>query len=96
MGLLPAPGESFQGAVTTIEWIRVPWSERQLMGFIGTVTVYSSDVALGFAMTGGGHANWLVVVQGPTQAVVIPGCQVRLVSTCDEATFVNPEFLAVP
>lgn len=65
------------------------------MGITGEVFVTSSQEALGFETSGGGHANWLAVVRGPSGALyVVPGCKIQAVAYGAEN--VNADFVAVP
>ena len=92
---LPNPAEWRPGAVSFTEWNRVPWLQRLAMGVVGDVIVVSSNQALGFEMSGGGHANWLAVVRGPTGALhVIPGCKIQSITYGSPPA--NEEFVAVP
>lgn len=73
----------------------MPWAQRLAMGVVGEVIVVSSSEALGFEMSGGGHANWLAVVRGPSGALhVIPGCKIQSITY--GSTSGNDEFLPVP
>lgn len=68
------------GAVTFTNWERLPWDSGVAMGIGGDVAVVSSTQALGFEISGGGHANWVAVVRGMTTVHVVPGCRVGAVS----------------
>lgn len=83
-----------QGAVEFAEWHRIPWDARTFMGVRGMVAVMSTQEALGFDMSGGGHANWLVVVRGEAAHLVIPGCKVGSITYGNEPD--NPDFGDVP
>lgn len=83
------------GAVTFVDWQRVPWAARVVGGVTGQVAVVASEDALGFTMRGGDHANWIALVTGPSGTVhVIPGCKVLSITLSDEIK--SDEYEAVP
>lgn len=92
---LPSAAEWRPGSVGFTEWNRVPWSDRMAMGVVGDVIVISSNDALGFEMSGGGHANWLAIVRGPSGAMhVVPGCKITGITYGAEHS--NGDMLTVP
>lgn len=97
MGPIPAPGEPFEGSLQLMEWAKLPWSERQVIGLYGLITVRSTEDALGFSMGGGGHANWLALVRGEMHTYIVPGCQVRhLVAGLPPEEMRNADYTKVP
>jgi hypothetical protein len=87
--------EWITGAVTTNDWHRNPFTSRLTAGFVGEVRVIAADQATGFKIEGGGHANWLALVRGPSGVVhVIPGCKVASITY--DCEVVSDEYVRVP
>lgn len=87
--------EWIDGAVQVSDWSRVPWETRVVTGFVGKVRVVAAEAATGFKIEGGGHANWVALVRGPSGTIhVIPGC--RVVSITYDTPVNNGEFSEVP
>lgn len=74
---LPQPDEAFEGSVQVTDWIRLPWGDKQVIGLYGKITFHTTQTSLGFEMAGGGHANWMLTVEGENHTYVVPGCKVQ-------------------
>lgn len=89
------PGMWQPGVVTLTDFMRVPWSEAIVIGITGDVLVAATDRLLGFSTDGGGHANWLALVRGPSGTIhAVPGCRVQTITF--DADVKSREYVAVP
>lgn len=94
-GLLDPTEEWIPGAVEMTAWHRLPWTEAQAAGLYGLVRVVNSEDAVGFQIRGGDHANWMVLVRGPSDTIfVLPGCKVAAITYGSSADC--RDFVAVP
>lgn len=82
------------GSVMFVDWMRLPWVNRLVFGVHGSIRMLSSEKAFGFETQGGGHANWVLIVNGPTKRLIVPGCKVQAVTL--GASSGNDEYVVVP
>lgn len=66
----------FTGYVMTKDWIDVPGENRQVKSVAGTITIREQNELVGFKVKGS-ESNWVAMIEGNIQRVVILGCQIR-------------------
>lgn len=74
--------ETFEGAVILKDWmpsVRTGRVSRVIAG--KRVDILKQDELVGFHVKGN-ESNWIAIVSGDTERVVILGCQVRAVVEC--------------
>lgn len=85
----------FHGAVLLKYYIPLP-DGGNAQAFVGKVSVFSDEEALGFKVSGG-ESNWCVRVAGASAALTFPGCQVRaVIALPDGAGAKNTDYWPVP
>lgn len=67
----------FDGVVILMDWMDHPQEGIPVKGFIGKISVFTDEQALGIKATGHNTANWIARISGPTSSLNIMGCQVR-------------------
>ncbi len=51
--------------------------------FVGKISVLQGSSLVGFDIVTERNANWVAMIQGPTQTYYIPGCKVQMIGTLD-------------
>jgi hypothetical protein len=88
----------FNGAVLLKQFVQ-HYDGNNVIAFVGTIDVLSAQEAMGFDVNSN-DSNWCVRVtgaHGEHTAVVIPGCQVRMVYALPAGSeIVNRDYWRVP